>query len=495
MDVSLVLTHRCNLDCGYCYAGEHHRAAMAAEMVDRSVDLMFADDGDTVQLSFFGGEPFLAFETMKQAVERARSRADASGKRLLIQCTTNGSVVRDEHVAFVAASGMRCTVSIDGVREAHDLNRPCGGGASSFDQVLGGLHRLVHGGCDPDAMMVITPETTPYVFRSVCFLWDQGVRKVRANMLLDAPWTTADRDELREQLLAVCGELVARRARGQRAVFVPLEAGMRNERERARRRSLLGIAPVTAAACGGIPEKRWQIVVGTTGNLYPCAPMVGEDRDDGPEAALRLGHLDDGASAIGKTVNRRGAGCGDGKGCACAAYLETGNRDTPGANGAWYARVCEHLGAAIVIALADLPGQRDRIGRRPFLFGLAAAGGVALATPALLHAGLFGGDAESSSHSGCKIQGGIKAVSQPLPVVEPPPPVHIEGVDGEMLVAPEPDPPRPPEPLVKGEMKAPPPPPPEPDPPVPGQLMAPPPPPPEPEPEPENNEVVRGNIE
>ncbi len=490
MDVSLILTHRCNLDCGYCYAGEHHRAAMPPDTTDRSVDLMFADDADTVQLSFFGGEPFLAFDVMKRAVARARERAAVTGKTLLIQCTTNGSVLRDEHVAFVAASGVRCTVSIDGVREAHDLNRPCGGGASSFDQVLAGLRRLVHGGCDPDAMMVITPETTPYVYRSVCFLWDENVRKVRANILLDAPWTSADRDELREQLLAVSGELVARRSRGQRAVFVPLEAGMRNERERARKRSLLGIAPVTAAACGGLSEKRQQIVVGTTGNLYPCAPMVGEDRDDGPEAALRLGHLDDGTNAIAAQVNRRGAGCGDGKGCACAAYLETGDRDTPGANGAWYGRVCEQLGAAVVIALADLPGQRDRIGRRPFLFGLAAAGGVALATPALLQAGLFGGDEPDA----CTTQGSAApppAPAAPTHVVDTPP-EPSEDVDGEMLVAPDPEPP---EPMVKGEMKAPPkpPPPPEPDPPVPGQVMAPPP--PKPAPPAAKNEVVRGDIE
>ena len=45
----------------------------------------------------------------------------------------------------------------------------------------GGLRKLVDGGCSPDAMMVISPETTPYVYRSVGFLWEQGVETVRAN--------------------------------------------------------------------------------------------------------------------------------------------------------------------------------------------------------------------------------------------------------------------------------------------------------------------------
>lgn len=464
MDVSLVLTHRCNLDCGYCYAGEHHRAAMPPETLDRAVDLMFESPDDTLQLSFFGGEPFLAFESMQRAVLRARERAAASDRTLIIQCTTNGAALKPEHVRFVAEHGMRCTVSIDGVREAHDLNRRCSGGASSYDQVHGGLRALVDAGAEPDAMMVITPETAPYAFRSVVFLWDEGARRVRANMLLDAPWTAADRDELREQLLAVSCELVARRSRGEAVVFQPFEAGMR--RERARRRSVLGTAPVSLAACGGAPEKRPQIVVGTGGNLYPCAPMVGEDRDGGPEAALRLGHLDDGAHAIARRVERDGAGCGDGKGCACAAYLETGDRHASGKNGTWYARVCDELGAAIVIALASVPGERDRLGRRPLLFGIAALGSAALAAPALLRAGLFGGDEPGCAET---TSGSVAAPTLAPPPPEPPelpePPEMIEGgisappepdVDGEM---------------VRGEIAAPPP---EPEPQVPGQMAAPP---------------------
>lgn len=472
MDVSLVLTHRCNLACGYCYAGEHHRAEMPPDTADRAVDLLFDSPGDPVQLSFFGGEPFLAFPSMQRAVLRARERAEACNRTLLIQCTTNGAALSDEHVRFVVEHGIRCTVSIDGVREAHDLNRRCTGGASSYDRVHGGLRALIDAGANPDAMMVITPETVPYTFRSVGFLWDEGARRVRANMLLDAPWTAADRDELREHLLAVSCELVARRARGEQVVFQPFEAGMQRERTKRRR-------TVTAAACGGTPQKRAQIVVGTGGNLYPCAPMVGEDRDDGPEAALRLGHLDDGATAITGRVSRDGAGCGDGKGCACAAYLETGDRYTTGKHGAWYARVCDELGAAIVIALASVPGQREGTSRRPFLFGIAAMGGAALLAPAMLRAGLFAGDEPGCSET---VSGAIEEVHPippPAPPVPPPaphvqveggisaPPVPEETIDGEM----------PAEPMVKGDIAAPP----APEPAVPGQLMAPP-------------EVVRGDL-
>src|SRR6185503_6672927 len=158
---------------------------------------------------------------------------------------------------------------------------------------------------------------------------------------------------------------VARRQRGERALFEPFAAALRRGR---------GFTAVPAR------RDRPQVVVATGGNLYPCAPMVGEDRDDGREAALRIGHLDDGARVIAGSVSRRGAGCDAGKACACAAYLETGDREVAGPNGLWYARLCDELGTAAAAGL----GRRPETSRRPFLIGLAAAlGGASIGVPAL----------------------------------------------------------------------------------------------------------------
>lgn len=456
MDVSLVLTHRCNLACGYCYAGDHYGREIDDETVTEGVRLLYSDGCETAQLGFFGGEPFLHFDAMRRAVELGRREAVAvPGRRLLLQCTTNGTVLGDEQVAFIRETGMRVTVSIDGIRDAHDIARRCAGGQSSFDRTAGGLRRLVAAGCDPDALMVITPATALYTYRSVGWLWAQGVRTVRANLDVAAAWTRDQKDELREELLAVSYELLARRLRGEQVTFQPFEAGMR--RERAKR----------GTVCPS-PAKRRQVTVATGGNLYPCAPMVGEDRDDGPEAALRLGHLGDGAERVRERIDARGAGCGDGKGCACAAYLETGDRDVQGPNGRWFAAVCEALGAALATELDRLrvvalpPPQPSR---RPFLIGMAAAvGGVAIGGAALWRAAFD----EPARVPDTAIAGEMIAVEPPPPppgamIPEPPPPpedVRIEGgleaipepepvrVKGDMAVEPEPEP----EPMILGEM-------------------------------------------
>ena len=88
-------------------------------------------------------------------------------------------------------------------RAAHELHRPRAGGGSSFYQSLGGLRALVEAGCEPDAMMVISPQTVSFVYASVSWLWTEGVRRVRANVVLDAPWFAEDRAELGDELAVV----------------------------------------------------------------------------------------------------------------------------------------------------------------------------------------------------------------------------------------------------------------------------------------------------
>jgi uncharacterized protein len=446
MDVTLVLTHRCNLACTYCYAGDHHNAEMDDATMDRALDLLFAGGAERAQLSFFGGEPFLAFAAMKRAAAGARARA--AGRPLVLQCTTNGAALTEEHVAFVAASGLRVTVSIDGVQEAHDLTRPRAGGQSSFAQVERGLRRLSAAGARPEAMMVIAPATVPWVADSVSWLWDLGVERVRANLSLRADWDD-HRAALQRQLVAVGRELLRRRLDLRRRVLdEPIHV--------AERLPVVDFEPFAprggaGAACG--PARR-QVVVGTRGNLYPCAPMVGEDRDGGPEAALRIGHVTDGATAI---AARCDAGCSDGGACACAAYLETGDPDRGGEGGLWFARVCREIGAAVAAALAEgrpapivlaaPPPAPRRSSRRRFLGALVGAGGLALAGGGQLVTLRL----ERKPPPECtRTAGDIAAPPEPVTTPPVPPPVQIVPQPPGGLAPP------PPPVKVKGEMKAPP---------------------------------------
>jgi uncharacterized protein len=442
MDVTLVLTHRCNLACRYCYAGEHHRADMSDAVMERALDLLYMDGAAVAQLGFFGGEPLLAFDRLVRALAGARARAAAApGRELVVQLTTNGTRLGPRELAVLQAERARVTVSLDGVREAHDLGRPLAGGGSSFEQARAGLMALTDAGLEPDVMMVVRPETALFLFRSVEWLWGEGVRRVRMN-LAPGGWTAEARQDLEDELTAVGRSLLARRLRGERVVFEPFDAVMR-------------VQPGAAAAAACAPP-RPRVVVGVTGHLYPCAPMVGEDRDAGPEAAQRIGHLDDGPAKIAAAVAAEGVACGSGGACKCAAYLETGDRNRRGPEGAWFYGVCTRLGIALAAAIEDavkaagapppdLPRarttSRDRaVDRRRALALLATLGaGAAVAGSGLVAISRLRGKPANLTAG--------EMIARPAP---PP----VETVKGEMA-APPPNPPQPPPP---GGLAPPPPP-------------------------------------
>ena len=76
MDVSLVLTHDCNLGCGYCYTGAKFRKRMPRAIADKALDLAFNDPAPEVQLSYFGGEPTLEFDMLVDVAREANARAE-----------------------------------------------------------------------------------------------------------------------------------------------------------------------------------------------------------------------------------------------------------------------------------------------------------------------------------------------------------------------------------------------------------------------------------
>src|SRR5262245_18767579 len=119
MDVTLVLTHDCNLGCDYCFAGLKSRRIMTDEVLARALELAFSDGSARVQLALFGGEPLLEWHQLVRAVELARTQAALTNTELAISVTTNGTLVDDERARFLVDNDVFVAVSIDGNRAAH----------------------------------------------------------------------------------------------------------------------------------------------------------------------------------------------------------------------------------------------------------------------------------------------------------------------------------------------------------------------------------------
>ena len=138
----LHIAHDCNLACRYCFAeeGEYHgrRALMSFEVGKKALDFLVANSGNRVNLEvdFFGGEPLMNWDVVKQLVEYGRSLEKSNNKKFRFTLTTNGILLNDEILEFVNKEMGNIVLSIDGRKEINDKMRPFRGGQGSYDIIV-----------------------------------------------------------------------------------------------------------------------------------------------------------------------------------------------------------------------------------------------------------------------------------------------------------------------------------------------------------------------
>ena len=123
----LHVAHTCNLNCTYCFAaqGKYHgeRALMSFETGKRALDFLVENSGKrrNLEVDFFGGEPLMNFEVVKQLVAYARSIEDKCGKHFRFTLTTNGVLLDDEVTEFANRECHNVVLSLDGRKEVRWL--------------------------------------------------------------------------------------------------------------------------------------------------------------------------------------------------------------------------------------------------------------------------------------------------------------------------------------------------------------------------------------
>ena len=136
------IAHDCNLACRYCFAGEGEykgdRGLMPLDIAKKSLDFLVANSGNRVNLEvdFFGGEPLMNWDVVKETVRYGRSLEEKHNKKFRFTLTTNGVLLNDEVMEFANKEMANVVLSIDGRKEIHDYMRPTRNGKGSYDLLL-----------------------------------------------------------------------------------------------------------------------------------------------------------------------------------------------------------------------------------------------------------------------------------------------------------------------------------------------------------------------
>ncbi len=205
MSFTLWVTSDCNLKCKYCYEGEKNTIKMNKKIVDDAISFgmkNFMKENEEKTFCIHGGEPFLEFDTIKYIVERIKHLCKDEKPTFLT--TTNATILNDEILDFIINEMPDITVSLDGNKNIHDLNRVFISGKGSHDIALKNSLRLLEHLPNIRVRMTFNTKTVDSLFESVKYLIEKGFKViVPAPDLFDKNWNYSHIKILKEQILLI----------------------------------------------------------------------------------------------------------------------------------------------------------------------------------------------------------------------------------------------------------------------------------------------------
>ncbi|MBQ3666349.1 MAG: thioether cross-link-forming SCIFF peptide maturase [Lachnospiraceae bacterium] len=138
----LHIAHDCNLACKYCFAGKGEyngeKAMMSLEVGKKAIDFLIENSGNrrNLEVDFFGGEPLMNWEVVKEIVRYGRSKEQEFNKNFRFTLTTNGVLLNDEVMEFANKEMANVVLSLDGRKEVNDRMRPFRNGKGSYDVIV-----------------------------------------------------------------------------------------------------------------------------------------------------------------------------------------------------------------------------------------------------------------------------------------------------------------------------------------------------------------------
>lgn len=273
----LHVAHDCNLRCQYCFASTGDfgtgRKIMPLEVAKKAIDFVIERSGKrrNIEVDFFGGEPLMAWDTVKQTIDYARSIEEEHGKKFRFTITTNGLLLDDEKIDYINANMDNVVLSLDGRPSVNDEMRKTVSGAGSYDIIVPKFQKLVEKR-DPKldyyARGTFTGKNLDFA-EDVVHIADEGfdrlsVEPVAAEDGCGYELTEADLDKIYAEYDRLTDIMEARRKEGKPFHFFHFMVDLNQ-------------GPCVVKRLRGCGAGYEYVAVTPEGDIYPCHQFVGNE--------------------------------------------------------------------------------------------------------------------------------------------------------------------------------------------------------------------------
>ena len=284
----LHIAHTCNLNCAYCFASQGkyngERAVMSFEVGKQALDFLVANSGKrrNLEVDFFGGEPLMNFDVVKELVAYARSIEKEHNKNFRFTLTTNGMLINDDVIEFANKEMSNVVLSLDGRKEIHDRYRVDYAGKGSWERIVPKFQKLVEAREGKNYYMRGTfTHENPDFLEDIKTMLDLGFTELSMEPVVCAPGdpselTPQDMEIVKDQYEKLAELMLQKDDEGKPFTFYHYMIDLKG-------------GPCIYKRISGCGSGTEYMAVTPWGDLYPCHQFVGDDK-------YLLGNVWDGVS-------------------------------------------------------------------------------------------------------------------------------------------------------------------------------------------------------
>ncbi len=273
----LHIAHTCNLNCAYCFAsqGNYHgeRSLMSFEVGKRALDFLVENSGTrrNLEVDFFGGEPLMNFQVVKDLVAYARSIEKEKNKNFRFTLTTNGVLIDEDVIDFANREMSNVVLSLDGRKEVHDRFRVDHAGNGSFDKIVPKFQKLVEARGGKNYYMRGTfTHYNPDFLKDIEAMLELGFSELSMEPVVCAPGdpsalTEEDVSIVLDQYEKLAEKMMEREKEGKPFTFYHYMLDLQG-------------GPCIYKRISGCGSGTEYMAVTPSGQLYPCHQFVGDEK-------------------------------------------------------------------------------------------------------------------------------------------------------------------------------------------------------------------------